>query len=644
MMSKGYVWIMTNGVTNVMGSLNPSVMSAMSGAIGIQTHVPKTKELKNFATRWEKKYQESNPDEGPCNVGTFALWAYDTIYALAMAVEKAGFQDVKIENNSKSFENLLIFNDGPKLLNAIYNIKFKGMSGNFEFKDGQMKHSGFDIINVVRGGIRKVGYWRRKYSSGQQNACNENTYITTPSDLIPITWPGESNVIPKGWEIPISGKKLLVGLIRADTREFLTVERDLVTNAIRASGLSVDVFEAAIKRLPYAVPYEYELYSPVANLHDAYNDFVYQVYLRKYDVVIGDITIRFNRTLYVDFSIPYTESGVAMIVPVKEAVKKNTLIFLQPLNIDLWIVGFVFFIYTGIAILILEPKMRTSLGGSISGHLGTIVYLSVFAYQEKLENVLSKIVAITWAFVLLLLTSSYTASLSSMLTVQQLKPTITDIHDLVKNGDYVGYSHGSFVKDLLLQLNFDISKIRGYHNDKFDEALRNGSANGGVAAIVEEIPYIKLFLAKYCNSYTTIEVYKSAGFGFAFGKGSPLVPDVSRAIVNITNGDDIIQIEKKWIGEQKCQNDGNNVESNSLSFLSFWGLFLMTGVVSTVCLLISIIISLCKKRQKMNITTSIETNSDESNEIEALPSMSQEEDQKGEIVWPPTEHYADPSL
>ncbi|KAJ3704817.1 hypothetical protein LUZ61_008522 [Rhynchospora tenuis] len=572
MMSKGYVWIMTNGITNVIDSLDPSVTSAMKGIVGVRPHVPKSKKLEKFATMWRKRFQEDNPSDKPCEVSAIALWAYDTIHALVLAVEKVGVQKTKLQKNSKqfptsSFEHLPVFSNGPQLLKTISHIQY---------------------------------------------------------------------------------------------RAFVKVETDPVTNAVTVSGLSVDVFEAAIKRLPYAVSYEYEYVGLGSKANSmSYNDLVYQIYLKNYDVAIGDITMTYNRTLYVDFSVPYTESGVAMIVPVKEAVNRNTLIFLRPLTVQLWLASLAFFIYTGIVILILEPKLRSSLGGSITGHFGTIVHLSVFAYQEKLESILSKIVVLVWYFVLLVLTSSYTASLSSMLTVQQLQPTVADVHDLINNGDYVGYHRGSFVEGLLQQLNFDKSKIRSYNSDNYEEAIMKGSANGGVAAMVDEIPYIKLFLAKHCKSYTMVEIYRSAGFGFAFPKGSPLVPDISRAIINITNGDDMIQMEKKWIGEQNCQNNGNIIGSNNLSFVSFWGIFLMTGVVSTVSLLISVIISLCKKWRERNNVMSTETNSDESNAFEVMPNMSTEtysdesnafeamsnmnqEDQEGEIVRPSTEAISSP--
>lgn len=59
----------------------------------------------------------------------------------------------------------------------------------------------------------------------------------------------------------------------------------------------------------------------------------------------------------------------------------------------------------------------------------------------------------------MVLTSSYTASLTSMLTVQQLQPTVTDVHELLKSGECVGYQRGSYVKGLLEELGFDRLKI-----------------------------------------------------------------------------------------------------------------------------------------------------------------------------------------
>ena len=119
---------------------------------------------------------------------------------------------------------------------------------------------------------------------------------------------------------------------------------------------------------------------------------------------------------------------------------------------------------------------------------------------------------IVWVFVVLVLTSSYTANLTSMLTVQQLQPA----NDLINNGGYVGYLKGSFVEYFLMRMQFDRSKLRSYSTlEEYSDALSRGSKNGGVGAIVDELPYLRLFLNKNCRKYIMVgPTYKAAGFGF----------------------------------------------------------------------------------------------------------------------------------
>ncbi|GKB20812.1 hypothetical protein Tco_0854735 [Tanacetum coccineum] len=156
--------------------------------------------------------------------------------------------------------------------------------------------------------------------------------------------------------------------------------------------------------------------------------------------------------------------------------------------------------------------------------------------RGEVEKQLIEICGDCVVFVVLVLTSSYTASLTSMLTVQKLQPAYTDIDKIMRNGESVGYQASSFVYNKLKGMGFDESQLKNYSNfEQYDKALELGSQSGGVSAIVDEIPYLKVFLAKYCTKYTmTGPTYKTAGFGFAFPKGSPLVADVSRAILQVT--------------------------------------------------------------------------------------------------------------
>ncbi|TVU09635.1 hypothetical protein EJB05_43121 [Eragrostis curvula] len=389
MMNRGFVWIITNGVANIIDSLSPSVIEAMNGAIGVRVHVPKSQELDtNFLIRWNKLYQRDNPNELPLNkLSIVGLWGYDTVWALAQAAEKVVVSRNKNKihqpsKNSTCLESLAVSTNGPELLTELVRNKFRGLSGNFDLTDRQLQVTALQIINVVGGSWRHIGFWTLK--NGLSQELNKKRFKITGSasilDLNPVIWPGESTEIPRGWEIPASGNKLKVGVHTSAYPEFTKASKDPVTNKTRVSGLSVDIFEEAIQRLPFAVSYEYQAFDTVDTASTgSYNDFVYQVYLQRYDIAVGDITIRYNRTLYVDFTIPYTESGVAMIVPVKEKVNNNMWIFLKPLSKGMWFGSIMFFIYTGIVVWLLE---RLHGNGYLHGpfsfkQLGILMFFSI---------------------------------------------------------------------------------------------------------------------------------------------------------------------------------------------------------------------------------------------------------------------------
>ena len=125
---------------------------------------------------------------------------------------------------------------------------------------------------------------------------------------------------------------------------------------------------------------------------------------------------------------------------------------------------------------------------------------------------LGRFILIIWVFVVLILTQSYTASLTSMLTVQQLQPTVTDITELVKTGKSVGYLRDSFTLDLLKRMNFVEANLKVYNTPEECHSL---FLNGSIDVAFDEIPYTKLFLAKYCSKYTMVgPIYKTDGFGF----------------------------------------------------------------------------------------------------------------------------------
>ena len=98
--------------------------------------------------------------------------------------------------------------------------------------------------------------------------------------------------------------------------------------------------------------------------------------MQKYDAVVGDITIVARRSLYVDFTLPYMESVVSMLVLEKDDESKNLWIFLKPLSINLWLTTGVAFIFTGLVIWVLEHRVNTEFRGPPKQQLGLILWFS----------------------------------------------------------------------------------------------------------------------------------------------------------------------------------------------------------------------------------------------------------------------------
>ncbi|KAM7477597.1 hypothetical protein LguiA_025810 [Lonicera macranthoides] len=246
----------------------------------------------------------------------------------------------------------------------------------------------------------------------------------------------------------------------------------------------------------------------------------------KFDVVVGDVTIRANRSLYVDFTMPFTESGIIMIVPVEDKKAKNAWVFLKPLTWDLW---------------------------------------------EQVVSNLSRFVVIIWCFVVLILIQSYTASLTSTLTIKQLEPAFTSVDELMEKWEIVGYAKGSFIQGLLRKSN--MSKLK---EDKSRDELHIKFSKWEIGAAFGEIPYMKPFLAKHCSKYTMV-----------FPKGSPLVLDVSKPVLSVTEGKKMEKIEKAWFGKKtNCPDPSTSMSSNSLGINSFWGLFVIVGVAASFAFII----------------------------------------------------------
>ncbi|CAN6245831.1 unnamed protein product [Urochloa humidicola] len=598
MMTEDYAWIATDGIGAAVDALGADDINAIEGVVSLRPYVKMTEEVRNFSARFRARLRRVSPeadvyDHDPT---VSMLWSYDTAWAVAAAAEAAGvsgpaFQTPQRGSAATDLDRIGVSATGAALLEAVRETRFHGLAGEFVLVDGQLQPPAYEVVNMVGKGARPVGFWRPE--AGMTQALGADAARGLKGSII---WPGDKTSPPKGWVVSPNGERLRVAVpVKRGFKQFVDTGGNGSSTGQQpnVTGYCIEVFDAVMRIMPYPVSYEYV---PFPDSSESYDKLVSLLPQQKADIVVGDVTITASRMASMDFSMPFTDSGWSMVVAVREETSTSMWIFLRPLTTSLWLASLAFFCFTGFVVWAIEHRINPEFRGTPWQQLGLIFYFSfstlVFSHKEKLESNLSRFVVTIWVFVVLILTSSYTASLTSMLTVQKLQPTVTDVRELQRSGAYIGYQEGSFIKGSLLKMGFDESKLKTYSTaEDCADALSRGPTNGGVAAVFDEIPYLKLFLSQYCDGYAMVgPVYKTDGFGFVFPLGSPLTPDVSRAVLTLAERDEMAQIEKKWFGEPGAcpsqQGGAAAVGSSNLSFRSFGGLFLITGVVSGLMLVI----------------------------------------------------------
>lgn len=588
MMGEDYVWIITDGFSSVLDTMKPSDLDSMKGALATRASIRNSGD--HFAKRWEEKFKtEYTHEDKPAKINIYTYYAYDSVSIIARALQQLNVTSFEFSPVRPSPRTELtgdkIFRQGERLMQLLLHMDYMGLSGQLRATatEGELADSSYEILNVVGGseasGYRKVGLWSNGSGSGKL------------SGLKNITWPGESKNVPRGFAAPVdtTGELKIAVPVRRGFDQFVVTTHD--EDPKINGGFVIDVFDEVVKALPYALSYKFVAQGD-GNHTPLYDDLVQRVYTKEFDALVGDVTILAKRSNFVDFTQPYSESGLVMVVPVRKADTSNAWAFLRPFTPGMWIATGSFFLFTGVVVWVLEHKRNTTFRGIPRRQIVTMLWFSFstlfFSQRERIVSSLARGVVIVWLFVVLILTSSYTASLTSILTVQQMKPTVTDVKFLLDSRLPVGYQRGSFVRHYLQeQLGFHEDQLHEYNSpQEYAQALSNGPKKGGVAAIFDEIPYIRIFLSSQCGFTIAGPVYRTGGLGFVFQKGSPLVSEISRSVLELSESAEMQRLQNKWFNMTECTKPGAQVDSNRLSMESFWGLYLITGTASIVALLL----------------------------------------------------------
>ncbi|EOY13166.1 Glutamate receptor 2.7, putative [Theobroma cacao] len=572
MMENEFVWITTSKFTNLIHSVKAStIASTMQGIVGVKSYISYNRHFQDFHFRFRKRFSLEHPEESNHEPGVYAVQAYDALWMLAQAMSEG--------------------KEGKLLLEENLHRHFRGLNGKVHFINQKVAPTNiFQIINIIGRSYRELGFWSGSMGFSEKIDDIANHSLSM-KDLGQVFWPGGFSNTPRGWNLPTNSKPLRVGVpTRSIFKTYVDIQYDQVKNETSISGLAIELFNKTVKQLLFPLPYD------LIPFNGTYDELVMQIDLKQnFDAVVGDVAIISSRYKYAEFTQPFTEAGLVMLVPLQLKASNRAWLFMRPFTKAMWFLIVIINIYNGFVVWLIERHHCLEFNGSALNQTASLLWLSIstlFSYNgERLHSNLSRMTMAVWLFVALVLTQIYTANLASILTTQALEPTVSGIESLQKSNAVVGHTQASFVKRYLVDvLHFNPRNMKHYTSP---EALADDLRNGAVAAIFLESAVAKLFLARYCKSFTMAgPTYKVGGYGFAFPKGSPLLHSVTEALLNLSETGKLRELENSMIAAQNCTEVGISEDINSLSLDSFWALFSLTGCISTLALIVYV--SHCK--------------------------------------------------
>ncbi|XP_059072638.1 glutamate receptor 3.3 isoform X2 [Cryptomeria japonica] len=598
----GHVWITTDAITRTLDAVSSDVdlWKEFHSIVGVRSYMPMSSKLKSVQSELRSKLGDKHVTDR--SLQAYGFYAYDAIWTVAKALHdflgkhrNLSFTHASLHaaaSGRVGISKFKVFENGQFLLNEILNVKFSGATGLVKLDTrGERVGTCFQVVKFTHKKLLIVGKWKEKTGyypilsdvNGKGIGHIVSGAATRYQSVSHDIWSRGHSKNPHDWYSQKYLRPLRVAFPKDAMQRGLvsaTVDR---SNATNFHGFIIDVFEAAIAYLPYNVSYTF---IPLGNGNSTLNiDYLLEkIADQEYDAAIGDIPITPARLQRVDFTQPYVTAGLVVVVRQKGYSSEKAWSFLKPFTPALWFTMLAFVVFTGLVVWVLEHRKNKQFKGRLKQQVGTSIWFSFstlfFAQSEKVISVRGRIVVIVWLFVLLIVTSSYTANLTLLLTVDQIKPDFQGISEVLASDVPIGFQAGSHTGEYLNKLGVTKDRLVPLQNiSSYTKMLSKGPKAGGVGAIVDDLPHAQLFLSSECEFRIYYEKFTSSGWGFAFQKGSKLTVDVSSAILGLEENGELQRIHEKWFGSSPCDST-YSTESNQLGLDSFWGLFLVTGLVS----------------------------------------------------------------
>jgi polar amino acid transport system substrate-binding protein len=309
------------------------------------------------------------------------------------------------------------------------------------------------------------------------------------------------------------------------------------------AGFSIDLWNEVARRMRVdftwrVVPTEPELLQAVQH-GDA-------------DVAIAAIAMTPEREKVVDFSHPYFDSGLQIMVRTQDEGA-----FLTTLHSIPWLaIGQLFgaaiiiiFILANVLWLIERRKIndysKSYLRAIGEGVWRTMLIIATIDFGDRKPSVVQRVTVVLMWLMGVVLIAQFTATVTSSQTVQRLQSSVRGPDDLP--GKTIASVPGSIAGDYLTQRGLNFVSV-SYGPDAIRMLIQ-----GEVQAVVFDAPTLQYWVAKRGNGVVQVvgPVFRPEKYGIALAEGSLLRKPINEALLELYNDGTYEEIHARWLSQGK---------------------------------------------------------------------------------------------
>ncbi|XP_056588913.1 glutamate receptor, ionotropic, N-methyl D-aspartate 2B, genome duplicate b isoform X2 [Triplophysa dalaica] len=498
-----------------------------------------------------------------------------------------------------------------EVLRYLMNVTFEGRNLSFS-EDGFQMHPKLVIIllNKERQ-YDRVGKWENGSLSMKYHVWPRNAEEREDDHLSIVTLEEAPFVIVEDVD-PLSGTCMRNTV---PCRKQLKIINQTVDSGIYikrcCKGFCIDI----LKKIAKSVKFTYDLYLVTNGKHGkkingTWNGMVGEVVLKNAHMAVGSLTINEERSEVIDFSVPFIETGISVMVSRSNGTVSPSA-FLEPFSADVWVMMFVMLlIVSAVAVFIFEYFSPVGYNrcladgrepGGPSFTIGKAVWLLwglVFNNSVPVQNpkgTTSKIMVSVWAFFAVIFLASYTANLAAFMIQEEYVDQVTGLsdkkfqhpNDFSPPFRFGTVPNGSTERNIRNNYKEMHSYMTSFHQKNVNEALHS-LKNGKLDAFIYDAAVLNYMAGRDegCKLVTIGSgyIFATTGYGIAIQKDSGWKRAVDLAILQLFGDGEMEEFEALWL-TGICHNEKNEVMSSQLDVDNMAGVFYMLGAAMALSLI-----------------------------------------------------------